>query len=147
MLAHQASKIWKIVAQTGLTVPKKHQASVNVEACRVHVVLSGSFMSPINETGPTITRSPVMNTVSNVESQVFTSNIPMPGPGLEHRTLSCKADVLTTIQLRLICNVHIICLNLKWHLSLYVLWCALQNKLYNNKMWLQTDSQINCQHT
>ena len=40
-------------------------------------------------------------TVSKVQSQIFTPNIPMPGPGLELRTLSCKANVLTTTLPRL----------------------------------------------
>ena len=40
-------------------------------------------------------------TVSKVQSQIFIPNIPMPGPGLELRTLSCKANVLTTTLLRL----------------------------------------------
>ena len=49
----------------------------------------------LNETAQTLTCHE-RYTVSNVESQVFKPNIPMPVPGLELRTLSRKADVLTT---------------------------------------------------
>ena len=45
--------------------------ALRVVTARIHIILNGSFMFPINETLP------------NVESQVFTPNIPMPGAGVE----------------------------------------------------------------
>ena len=40
----------------------------------------------------------------NVESQVITPKVSVPGLGLEPRTLACKADVLTTTLLQYCCR-------------------------------------------
>ena len=57
-------------------------------------MVTGLVRSQLNETGSKRDHpSHEVYTVPSVESQVFLSNIPMSGQGLEPRTVVCKADV------------------------------------------------------